>query len=96
MISQDILDREPIANTASVKHILISWKDQADAFGGRLDPRAQKRSKADAEAEVQKILDEIKGGADFDTLMKTRSEDPGKLACPPSDASTIPPAALGT
>lgn len=80
VVTQDILDREPVANTASVKHILISWKDQADAFGGHLDPRAAKRSKSDAEAEVKKILEEIKGGADFDGLMKTRSEDPGSAS----------------
>jgi peptidyl-prolyl cis-trans isomerase D len=80
VVTQDILDREPVANTAQVKHILISWKDQADAFGGRIDKRAEKRTKADAEAEVKKILEEIKGGADFDSLMKARSEDPGSAS----------------
>src|SRR5689334_10320352 len=49
VVSSDILAREPVANTATVKHILISWRDLADAFGGRLDSRAAKRSKADAE-----------------------------------------------
>ena len=38
VVSSDILAREPLANTATVKHILISWKDLADSFGGRLDP----------------------------------------------------------
>src|ERR1044071_6181468 len=33
VVSTDILAREPIANTATVKHILISWHDLADAFG---------------------------------------------------------------
>src|SRR5262245_20626656 len=53
VVSVDILAREPVANTAGVKHILISWSDLGEAFGGRLDPRAAKRSKADAEAEVR-------------------------------------------
>ena len=77
VISQDVLDREPIANTAQVKHVLISWKDMAEAFGGRLDSRAEKRSKADAEAQVKQILEQLKGGADFDAMMKQYSEDPG-------------------
>ena len=75
VISTDILAREPVANTASVKHILISWSDLADAFGGHLDPRAAKRSKADAEAEVRSLLKQLQGGADFDAVMKAHSED---------------------
>lgn len=77
VVSSDILAREPIANTATVKHILISWKDLADAFGGRLDPRAANRSKADAEALVRALLKQLQEGADFDTLMKANSEDLG-------------------
>lgn len=77
VVSADILAREPIANTATVKHILISWKDLADAFQGHLDPRAEKRTKADAEAEVRALLKQLEGGADFDTLMRASSEDTG-------------------
>jgi len=80
VISNDILAREPVANTASVKHILISWSDLADAFGGRLDPRAAKRSKADAEAEVRSLIKQLQGGADFDALMKAHSEDTGSAS----------------
>jgi hypothetical protein len=77
VVSADILAREPIANTATVKHILISWRDLADAFGGRLDSRAEKRSKADAEAEVRSLVKQLQDGADFDALMKAHSEDTG-------------------
>jgi hypothetical protein len=77
VVSSDILAREPLANTASVKHILISWKDLADAFGGHLDPRAEKRTKADAEALVRSLLQQLQAGTDFDTLMKASSEDNG-------------------
>jgi peptidyl-prolyl cis-trans isomerase D len=77
VVSTDILGREPVANTAMVKHILISWADNADSFGGRIDPRAAKRSKADAENEVRAIVKLLKEGGDFDTLMRERSEDTG-------------------
>lgn len=77
VVSQDILQREPVANTAVVKHILISWKDLGEAFGGRQDPRAQQRTKADAEQQIKDLLQQIASGAEFDTLMKTHSEDLG-------------------
>lgn len=77
VISADILAREPVANTASVKHILISWEDLHEAFGGRQDPRAAKRKMADAEAEVKSLLGQLKAGGDFDALMKASSEDTG-------------------
>ena len=80
VISADILAREPVANTATVKHILISWRDLADQFGGRLDPRAAKRSKADAEEEVRSLVKQLQDGADFDALMKAHSEDLGSAA----------------
>ena len=80
VVSRDILEREPVANTAQVKHILISWKDLADTYQGRLDPRAAKRDKAAAEAEVKSIVEQLRGGADFDALMKTHSEDPGSAS----------------
>lgn len=80
VVSADILAREPVANTATVKHILISWRDLADAFGGHLDARAEKRSKADAEAEVRSLVKQLQDGADFDALMKAHSEDAGSAA----------------
>lgn len=75
VLSTEILAREPVANTATVKHILISWKDLADAFQGRIDPRAANRSKADAEALIRSLLKQLEAGADFDALMKANSED---------------------
>jgi len=79
-VSADILAREPLSNTAKVKHILISWKDLEEAFGGHQDPRAQKRSKAEAEAQVKSLVDQLKAGGDFDALMKASSEDLGSAA----------------
>jgi hypothetical protein len=80
VVSKDILAREPVANTAQVKHILIGWKDLTDAYQGRVDPRAAKRDKAAAEAEVTSLLEQLRGGADFDTLMKSHSEDLGSAS----------------
>jgi hypothetical protein len=77
VVSADILAREPISNTATVKHILISWKELGDAFQGHVDPRAEKRSKADAETEVRTLVKQLQDGADFDAVMKAHSEDTG-------------------
>jgi parvulin-like peptidyl-prolyl cis-trans isomerase-like protein len=80
VVSRDILEREPVANTAQVKHILIGWKDLIEAYQGHLDARAAKRDKVAAEAEVRAILEQLRAGADFDTLMKERSEDVGSAS----------------
>jgi peptidyl-prolyl cis-trans isomerase D len=77
VVSTAILDREPIANTAMVKHILIGWSDLADQYQGHQDPRAAKRSKAEAEKAVLALTEQLKAGDDFDTLMKANSEDAG-------------------
>ena len=76
VVSGDILAREPVANLAQVKHILISWKDIESAS----DPRAQKRTKQEAEALVRSLMTQLKAGADFDMLMKQHSEDPASAS----------------
>jgi hypothetical protein len=80
VVSQEILQREPLANTAEVKHILISWKELGAAFGGRQDARATKRTKAEAETVVKSLVGQLKAGGDFSTLMKANSEDSGSAA----------------
>ncbi|CAN5896448.1 hypothetical protein BH11MYX2_BH11MYX2_39710 [soil metagenome] len=77
VISEDILAREPVANEVQVKHILISWSDLGDAFGGHQDERAAKRSRPEAEAVVKELLGKLKAGGDFDALMRESSEDTG-------------------
>jgi peptidyl-prolyl cis-trans isomerase D len=74
VVSSDILAREPVANNAQVKHILISWEGVGN------DERAKGRTKAQAEALVKSLLTQIKAGADFDMLMKQHSEDPGSAS----------------
>ena len=77
VITQDILDRDPVAKETLCKHILIGWRDKKDAYQGEMDERAAKRSKADAEAKVRELMNAIAAGADFDQLMRDNSEDPG-------------------
>lgn len=82
VVSTEILQRDPRANRTKVKHILIGWKDLADSYGGGMDPRAAARSKGDAEREVESLMGQLRGGADFDTLMQAHSEDSGLAANP--------------
>jgi len=75
VVSNDILAREPVANAAQVKHILIGWKE-SDAH----DPRSEARTKSDAENMVKELVAQINRGADFDELMRQHSEDPGSAS----------------
>jgi hypothetical protein len=93
VISTDILNREPVANRTRVKHILIGWAELAPAYQGGIDPRAAERSKEDAEAQVESLLGQLRGGADFDVLMNAHSEDSG-LAANPDGYEVFPGAEL--
>jgi peptidyl-prolyl cis-trans isomerase NIMA-interacting 1 len=75
VVSADILAREPVANRSKVKHILIGWKDKADAYGGGIDPRAKDRTQAQAEAIITDLMGKLRGGAAFEALMVDFSED---------------------
>jgi hypothetical protein len=80
VVSTEILAREPVSNRAKAKHILISFKDKADAFSGGIDPRAAGRTRADAEALVRDLLAQLEAGGDFVALMQEHSEDKGSAA----------------
>lgn len=80
VVSWDLLAREPVANSAEVRHILIGWRDLAEAYGGGIDERAAARSQAQAEAVVETVLAKLKEGADFQALMAEFSEDGGSAA----------------
>ncbi len=80
VVSGAILEREPVANSAKVRHILIGWAQLGEAYGGRMDPRAQRREKKDAEAEITRLMGELKGGGDFEELMRGFSEDSGSAS----------------
>lgn len=77
VLSSAILARDPVANEANVRHILISWKALAESFGGGQDPRASERSQKDAENVIMGLLGQLKAGGDFGKLMAEHSEDLG-------------------
>jgi len=82
--SKDILARTDTAATVDVKHVLISWKELADAFGGRLDPRAKDRTNAQAAALAKDVADQLrKDPKAIDALIQKYSEDPGSLGGEP-------------
>ena len=71
--SDDILGREAVTSHASVKHVLIAWRD----LKGEIDPRAQKRTKAEASQIALEVLERLKKGEAIEPLMLQYSEDPG-------------------
>jgi hypothetical protein len=75
--SEDILNRSQKTGEAAVKHILIGWKDLDHAYSDELDPRAAKRTQAQAQAVIKELLAKLKAGAVFEALMIEHSEDPG-------------------
>jgi hypothetical protein len=70
--SADILKREPVTQTAKVKHILLGWTDVHAS-----DPRGTKRTRAELEKLVKDTVAKINKGAKIEDLMKELSEDPG-------------------
>jgi hypothetical protein len=76
----DQLTRSPVTDKAKVKHVLIGWQDLADAYDGNLDPRAEKRTRADADKLAQELLARVRGGEAIEGLMAQYSEDPGSAA----------------
>jgi parvulin-like peptidyl-prolyl isomerase len=93
--SKDILDREDAFEAVQVKHVLIAWQDLDKVYNGRMDPRAQKRTNAEAAKLAQEIADKLRKNPDLiDQLVQEHSEDPGSLAGDPyevkADAPFVP------
>lgn len=79
--SKDILARTEVMGEASVKHVLIGWKDLAANYGGNIDPRAAKRSNEEAATLATEIAAKLRAKPDdIDALVKEHSEDPGSLS----------------
>src|SRR5690606_11381455 len=93
--SKDILGRKDTAAEVQVKYVLIAWKDLDAVYHGRMDPRAQKRSNAEAAKLAKEIADKLRKNPDqIDALIKEHSEDPGSLTGEPytvkADAQFVP------
>jgi parvulin-like peptidyl-prolyl isomerase len=78
--SKDILARTETSPEVSVKHVLLAWKDLGAAYQGQLDPRAAKRTNAEAATLAQDLAAKLKANPDaIDALVKESSEDPGSV-----------------
>jgi parvulin-like peptidyl-prolyl isomerase len=82
--SKDILARTETTPEVYVKHVLFGWKDLAAVYQGRIDPRAAKRTNAEAAALAQDVAAKLKANPDsIDALVHEHSEDPGSLSGDP-------------
>jgi parvulin-like peptidyl-prolyl isomerase len=93
--SKDVLARTEIAESAHVKHVLIGWKDLEQVYRGQMDPRAGKRTNAEAATLAQEIAGKLKANPEkIDELIKESSEDPGSLSGDPyqvkADSAMVP------
>ncbi len=75
--SADILGRPGKTDTMHVQHVLVAWSDVPAARQQPVDPRAAKRTKAEADKLAQELLVKVRAGGDMAALMKEFSEDPG-------------------
>ena len=90
--SRDILARTTIASSVLVKHVLFGWAELAPVYGGRLDPRAAKRTQADAAKLAELVATKLRANpGSIDTLMVEHSEDPGSLTKEPYAIQTDSP-----
>ena len=86
--SKDILARKETSTDVMVKHVLIGWKDLAAAYRGQMDPRAQKRTNAEAAALAEQIAGKLKADPKaIDALVKEHSEDPGSQGGEPYEVN---------
>ena len=91
-----ILAREPVTDSAEVKHILIGWAELAPAYRGSMDARAALRTREQADEVVTQLLAQIRGGDPIEPLMAEFSEDPGSAVTGNSytatpEAGLVPP-----
>src|SRR4051812_17056424 len=57
---KDIMNRKEASASVQVKHVLIGWDTLDKVYQGRLDPRAAKRSNAEAAKLAKEIADKLK------------------------------------
>jgi parvulin-like peptidyl-prolyl isomerase len=82
--SRDILARTAVAPTVLVKHVLLAWADLGPDYPSPLDPRAAKRTKADAARLAQAVATKLRANpSSLDALITEHSEDPGSLTHEP-------------
>src|SRR5665647_677803 len=86
--SKDILARKETSAEVQVKHVLIGWKDLSAAYRGQMDPRAQKRTNAEAAVLAEEVAGKLKADPkQVDALVKEFSEDPGSQSGEPYEVN---------
>lgn len=86
--SKDILARTKVSTAATVKHVLISWKDLARAFRGQQDPRGAGRDNAAAADLAEQVAAKLKADpSQIDAMIQANSEDPGSLSGDPYEVT---------
>ena len=86
--SKDILARKETSPEVQVKHVLIGWQDLSAAYRGQMDPRAQKRTNAEAAVLAEQIAGKLKADPkQVDALVKEYSEDPGSQSGEPYEVN---------
>jgi parvulin-like peptidyl-prolyl isomerase len=87
--SHDILDRTTVTSPVLVKHVLIGWAELEKNYGGRLDPRAAKRTQAEAARLALEVAGKLRRDpGSIDALAEKHSEDPGSLSKDPYSVTT--------
>ena len=87
--SHDILARATIASPVLVKHVLIAWAELAPSYHGKLDPRAEKRTQAEAAKLAEEVAGKLRASpGSIDALITAHSEDPGSLTKEPYTITT--------
>lgn len=90
--STEILARTAVESPVMVKHVLIGWADLAAAYHDHLDPRAAKRTQAEAAKLAQEVEAKLRDKPDsIDALIDAHSEDPGSLSKEPYVIATDDP-----
>lgn len=77
LTSRDVLDRPAAAEKVEVKQVLVAWDDRARFYKAGLDEAAKARTREQAEALVEQVLAELRGGAPIEPLMAQHSSDKG-------------------
>lgn len=93
--SVEILARAETPGSVDVKHVLVGWSELSEAYRGQLDPRAAKRTQADAAKLAVETAAKLRANpASLDALIEAHSEDPGSLTKEPysvaSDSPFVP------
>ena len=90
--SADILARADIDSPVLVKHVLIGWAELAETYHEHIDPRAAKRTQAQAAKLAEEVATQLRAKPDaIDTMIDAHGEDPGMAAKDPYKVATEDP-----